>query len=225
MMQPIVLKTFLDICPLIAILRGLTPSNAAAVAECLLGAGFTVMEVPLNSPNPYESIATISKYCGELALVGAGTVTSCEQVEQVAEAGGKIIVSPNCNTEVIRHSKRLGLISAPGCCTPSEAFAAIEAGADAIKLFPAEMIPPAAIKAMRAMLPLPLLAVGGINAGNMGEYLRAGVDGFGIGSSLFRADKSLGDTRRSAETIVSALRAIQKQSIEQPTEQPTPGYQ
>lgn len=205
------LKPYLDHCPLVAILRGLAPDNAVAVADKLLFAGFSVIEVPLNSPDPYDSIAAISQHCGDRALIGAGTVTTCEQVAQVAEAGGKIIVSPNCNPEVIRFSKQCGLVSAPGCGTPSEAFAAIDAGADAIKLFPAEMIPPAAVKAMRAVLPsLPLLAVGGINADNMKEYLDAGVDGFGIGSSLFRPDKSLEEIGRSADSIISTLRNVQE---------------
>lgn len=204
------LKAYLDRCPLIAILRGLPPGSALAVAEQLLVAGFAVIEVPLNSPDPYDSIAAISQYCGDRALVGAGTVTTREQVERVAAAGGRIIVSPNCNPEVIHHSRQEGLISAPGCCTPSEAFAAIEAGADAIKLFPAEMIPPSVVRAMRAVLPsLPLLAVGGINADNMRAYLDAGVDGFGIGSSLFRADKSPHEIRSSADAIVRALRRVQ----------------
>lgn len=208
------LTDYLDTCPLVAILRGLVPDSAVPVATQLLDAGFTIVEVPLNSPDPYRSIAAIAEYAGDRALIGAGTVTSCEQVERVAEAGGKIIVSPNCNPEVIRHSKRLGLISAPGCCTPSEAFAAIEAGADAVKLFPAEIIPPAAVRAMRAVLPpVPLLAVGGIGAGNLGEYLKAGVDGFGIGSSLFRADKSLQEIRRSADEILGAFRAAANQAF------------
>ncbi|MFC6634174.1 2-dehydro-3-deoxy-6-phosphogalactonate aldolase [Microbulbifer taiwanensis] len=204
------LNDYLNACPLVAILRGVTPEAAVAVAGELIEAGFSIVEVPLNSPDACVSIAALCERFGDSALIGAGTVTDCAQVDRVVEAGGRLIVSPNCDPQVIRHSKALGAASAPGCSTPSEAFAAAQAGADAIKLFPAEMIPPAAIRALRTVLPpLPLLAVGGICAGNMRDYLQAGASGFGLGASLYRADKSSIEIRHSAEQLMAALRAAQ----------------
>jgi 2-dehydro-3-deoxyphosphogalactonate aldolase len=197
------LNTYLQQCPLIAILRGLAPQAAADVAAVLIDAGFAMVEVPLNSPDACQSIQAISARFGHRALIGAGTVTRIEQVEQVAQAGGKIIVSPNCDIRVIERSKKLGLISLPGCCTPSEIYTALDAGADAIKLFPATLIPPAAVAAMRAALPaVPLLAVGGIGSENFADYLRAGVAGFGLGSSLFRPQMSLAEIRENAEHFI-----------------------
>jgi 2-dehydro-3-deoxyphosphogalactonate aldolase len=196
---------YLKRCPLVAILRGIRPIEAAAVAEVLIEAGFAMVEVPLNSPEALDSIQMISERCGQYALIGAGTVTDCAQVEQVAERGGKIIVSPNCDIRVIERSKQLGLISLPGCCTPTEIFTALAAGADAIKLFPASMISPASVVALRAVLPnVPLLAVGGVTEENFGDYRRAGIDGFGTGSSLFRPGLTLAEIRLRAEALVRA---------------------
>ncbi len=200
------LEHYLDQTPLIAILRGVTPDEAVDVAKSLIDEGFTIIEVPLNSPQPLESIARIAEAFGDRALIGAGTVTTCEQVKAVQEGGGKLIFSPNCNVDVIRLSKQQELVSIPGCCTPSEAFAAIEAGADALKFFPADIVTPSAVKAMCAVLPpMPLLAVGGINNDNMKDYLSAGVTAFGIGSSLYKKGKTLSQIQDSAKGIISAL--------------------
>lgn len=200
------LQSFLERCPLVAILRGLTPAEAVPVTEALLECGFAIVEVPLNSPDALDSIGRLSNQFGRDALIGAGTVLTVHEVNQVAEAGGRLIVSPNCNSDVIAQSRKLDLISLPGCCTPSEVFTALEAGADAVKLFPATMVSPQTVKAMRAVLPpVPLLAVGGIDEKNFSEYLAAGADGFGTGSSLYQPGKSLAEIRQKAQAMVMAL--------------------
>jgi 2-dehydro-3-deoxyphosphogalactonate aldolase len=202
------LEHYLSKTPLIAILRGVSPDEAVEVAKILIDAGFTIIEVPLNSPQALESIARIAEAYGDQALIGAGTVTTQEQVKAVKEAGGQLIFSPNCNVEVIQLSKTLNMVSIPGCCTPTEAFAAIAAGADALKFFPADIVTPAAVKAMCAVLPpMPLLAVGGINNDNMGDYLKAGITAFGIGSSLYKPGKTVTQIQDSASGIISALNA------------------
>lgn len=200
------LKTFLERCPLVAILRGVTPSEAVPVAETLLECGFAIVEVPLNSPDALDSIERLSHEFGRDALIGAGTVLSADEVAQVSEAGGRLIVSPNSDAAVIAESKKQDLVSLPGCCTPSEAFTALQAGADAIKLFPATMISPQTVKAIRAILPpVPLLAVGGIDEQSFADYLAAGADGFGTGSSLYRPGKSPAEIRQKARAMVAAL--------------------
>lgn len=200
------LHHYLEGCPLVAILRGITPDEVIAVGEALIDCGFTIIEVPLNSPDALDSIRALSARFGRRALIGAGTVTSAVQVDAVADAGGRLIVSPNCDTDVIQRSKALHLVSLPGCCTPSEAFAALAAGADAIKLFPATMIPPAAVSALRTVLPsTPLLAVGGIDSADFATYLAAGADGFGTGGSLYRPGRSAAEVRARAEAMVRAL--------------------
>jgi len=193
-------------CPLVAILRGITPDEAADVGTALVDAGLTLIEVPLNSPDPLASISILDEQCGGRGLVGAGTVLSTDQVADVAEAGGRMIVSPNTDTDVIAETKRRGLISIPGMATPSEAFRALAAGADALKLFPAEGLPPAVLKAMRAVLPadVPVLPVGGIGAANMADYMAAGAAGFGLGSSLYKPGKALADIARDAAAVVAA---------------------
>ncbi len=202
---------YLNDCPLIAILRGITADESLPVAQTLLDAGFCIIEVPLNSPHPLESIEKISNEYGNRALIGAGTVTSDEEVEQVHRAGGKLILSPNCNSDVVTKTNQLGMVSMPGCCTASEAFTALASGADAIKFFPADTVTPAAVKAIRAVLPpIPLLAVGGIHNDNMLAYLEAGINGFGIGSSLYKAGKPLKEIQRSAEQIIGAFGAARK---------------
>ncbi len=199
-------------CPLVAILRGVAPEEVVAVADILFDAGFRIIEVPLNSPQPLESITRLSQSYGQNALIGAGTVTTVDEVNAVSDAGGQLIFSPNCNPEVIRATKKLNMVSMPGCCTPSEAFAAIEAGADALKFFPANIVTPSALQAMKAVLPtIPSLAVGGITNDNMAVYLQAGVNGFGIGSSLYKADKSLSEVRESAIEILAAFRHASEQ--------------
>jgi 2-dehydro-3-deoxyphosphogalactonate aldolase len=198
--------------PLVAILRGLEPERAVAVGEVLVEAGFDIIEVPLNSPDPLTSIAAIVETLGDRALIGAGTVLAEAQVDDLAAIGAQLVVSPNCNPAVIRRTAAHGMASMPGVVTPTEMFAALEAGATGLKIFPAEMVSPAIIKAVRAVLPpqVPVLAVGGINAGNMGEFLAAGASGFGIGGSLFKPGKPLGDIAADARALVAAFRAAQR---------------
>lgn len=198
-----------DRCPLIAILRGLKPEEALDVGAVLVEAGFTLIEVPLNSPKPLESIARLSKAFGEQAVIGAGTVMKPDEVRDIREAGGRLIVMPHSDPVVIRAAKAAGLWCGPGVATPTEAFAALAAGADGLKLFPAEALPPVVVKAWRAVLPkaVKLLPVGGIEAGNMAAYLSAGADGFGLGSALFKPGKSLGDLKRDAQAIINAFKS------------------
>ena len=192
--------------PLIAILRGLEPDRAVPVAEVLIETGFRVIEVPLNSPMPLDSIAQIASRYGGQALIGAGTVLSEEQVEAVAQAGGRIIVSPNLNPTVGAAAAQCGLIWCPGVMTPTEALAALDQGAQLLKIFPAEMIRPSAIRAMRAVLPPKTLvaAVGGIDQASMASYWRAGADAFGLGSSLFKPDYSISEIRQRARLLVDS---------------------
>ena len=205
------LQSALGELPLVAILRGITPEEAIETGEALVAAGFRLIEVPLNSPRPLESIALLAKALAGRALIGAGTVLSEAQAVEVASAGGELIVSPNMNPRVIARAKQLGLWSVPGILSPTEAFAALEAGADALKLFPAENASPAVVKAMKAVLPpeTPLLAVGGITPDNMGPWLAAGANGFGIGSSLYRPGQSTAQTAANAARFAAACRAAQ----------------
>jgi 2-dehydro-3-deoxyphosphogalactonate aldolase len=193
--------------PLIAILRGLQPQEAVDVTTALHDAGFRIVEVPLNSPSPLSSIERIVRRFEGRMLIGAGTVLDIGALADVAAAGGRLIVSPNFEGEVVRAAKQKGLISVPGVATPSEAFAALAAGADAVKLFPAEMITPAVLRSLRAVLPkeAKLIPVGGITPANIAAYLEAGADGFGIGSALFRPGKSIADIARAASAFVGAV--------------------
>ena len=195
--------------PLIAILRGLRPDEAADTAAALTGAGFTIIEVPLNSPDPLASIARMAAAVPD-AVIGAGTVLTPEQVGAVADSGGRIVIAPNFDPRVAAEARRLNLSYCPGIGTVSEAFAALEAGAAALKLFPAEMIPPAAVKAMRAVLPRQtrLLPVGGIDPATMAGYRRAGADGFGLGSALYRPGQDAETTGRRARGFMAAWRAV-----------------
>ena len=197
-------------CPLVAILRGLTPAEAIPVTDALVEAGFTLIEVPLNSPDPYDSIAAIAAHVGDKAIVGAGTVLTTEQVDRVKAAGGTLIVSPNTDVEVIAHSVAQGLISLPGYFTPSEAFAALKAGAHGLKLFPADGTTPAMLKAQRAVLPrdLPVLAVGGITPDTMAQWVAAGANGFGLGSNLYRVGKPAAEIAADAQRFVTAVKAV-----------------
>ncbi|MFS8037100.1 2-dehydro-3-deoxy-6-phosphogalactonate aldolase [Xanthobacter sp. AM11] len=195
-------------CPLVAILRGLTPQEAPAIGAALVEAGVFIIEVPLNSPEPLASIRLLADAFGAQALIGAGTVLSPADVEAVAQAGGRLIVMPHADVAVIGAAKARGLACTPGVATPTEAFAARAAGADALKLFPAEGIPPRIVKAWRAVLTdIPLLPVGGIDAGNMADYRAAGADGFGIGSALYRPGKTAGAVAADARALVAAARA------------------
>ncbi len=195
-------------CPLVAILRGLTPEEAPAVGDALVEAGITLIEVPLNSPRPLDSIRLLVDRLGDRALIGAGTVLTEAAVADVAAAGGQLIVSPNTDTAVIRASVAAGLISLPGYFTPREAFAALAAGATALKLFPAEGASPATLKAQRAVLPrdIAVLAVGGVSPENIPTWRAAGADGFGLGSNLYRAGKSAADVAADAARFVSAIK-------------------
>lgn len=192
--------------PLVAILRGIRPEEVEAAGDALVEAGFTLIEVPLNSPDPLVSIERLARRVGDRALVGAGTVLTPAQVAQVQDAGGKLIVSPNTDVGVIIESVARGLVSLPGYFTPSEAFAALAAGASGLKLFPAEAATPAVIKAQRAVLPkdVPLLVVGGIAPDNMGPWRSAGADGFGLGSALYTVGDTTQDISAKARSFAAA---------------------
>ena len=196
-------------CPLVAILRGIQPDEAVEVGTTLIAAGFTLIEVPLNSPEPLVSIAHLREACGGRAIIGAGTVLTEDEVAAVADAGGEIVISPNANKDVIVAAKRQGMVSLPGIATPTEGFTALDAGADALKLFPAEVLSPAVLKAMRAVLPadVPVFPVGGIGADNMAAYVAAGADGFGMGSSLYKPGKTATDVGRDGRKIIAAWKA------------------
>ena len=191
--------------PLIAILRGLTPAEAPAVGDAIVESGFRLLEVPLNSPQPLDSIALMRERFPD-AMVGAGTVLTAQQVRDVHAAGGVLVVSPNFNAEVVAETARLGMISLPGVATPSEAFAALAAGATGLKLFPAEAASPAVVKAWLAVLPkgTPLMPVGGISPSNMTEWRNAGATGFGIGSALYKPGKAANAVRDDAQQFVAA---------------------
>lgn len=191
---------------IIAILRGVLPRDAVAICEEIFAAGIDRIEVPLNSPEPFDSIERIAKSMGDRALIGAGTVLSVDDVDRVNSAGGRLIVSPDCNIEVITHSKALGLLSYPGVMTPTECFAALRVGADGLKFFPGDMIGPAALKAVRAVLPkdTPAYAVGGANPGNFKDWVAAGATGFGIGSAIFKPGDGATEVRAKADAIVAA---------------------
>ncbi len=197
-------------CPLVAILRGVRPDEVEAIGTALLDAGIRIIEVPLNSPEPYESITRLAGLAGSRALVGAGTVLDTAAVGRVAAAGGQLVVSPNTDPEVIAAAVAAGLVSMPGFFTPSEAFAAIRAGAHALKFFPAEAGSPAVLKAMRAVLPreMPLLAVGGVTPDGMAPWLAAGADGFGLGSALYHAGATPEAVGEAAERFVAAARPV-----------------
>ena len=194
-------------CPLVAILRGVQPHEIVAIADVLVEEGFALIEVPLNSPDPLASIAAIAGRYPAPVLVGAGTVLSVDQVAQVAATGARLIVSPNTDVAVIAASAAAGLISLPGYATPSEAFAALAAGATGLKLFPAEAANPAVLKAQRAVLPgdAPVLVVGGITPDKIASWMAAGANGFGLGSALYRPGDTVADVRKRARAFVTAV--------------------
>ncbi len=195
--------------PLVAILRGIRPDEIDAIGDALVEAGFTLIEVPLNSPDPFASIERLAKRHGTRAMIGAGTVLSVANVSRVGDAGGRIVISPNTDLDVIAASVAAGMASLPGYFTPSEAFAAIGAGATALKLFPAEAATPAVLKAQRAVLPraVPVLIVGGVAPDGLDRWLAAGADGFGLGSALYKAGMSAAEVGANARGFVAAWQA------------------
>jgi 2-dehydro-3-deoxyphosphogalactonate aldolase len=201
------LNRYLGECPLVAIIRGVTPGEAEAIGEAIQEAGIRIIEVPLNSPDPLKSIENLAAKLGDRMLVGGGTVLKPDQVADVKAAGGRLIVSPNTNLAVISATAAAGLVSCPGYFTPSEAFAALGAGATALKLFPAEGASPAVLKAQRAVLPkdVPVIVVGGAKPDNMQPWIEAGATGFGLGGGLFQPGRSAADTLDKARAYVAAL--------------------
>lgn len=201
-------RSHLAECPLVAIIRGVTPAEVEGVGAALLDAGFRIIEVPLNSPDPLASIERLARLAGERATIGAGTVLAAADVRRVAEVGGRIIVAPNSDAEVIAATVAAGLVSAPGYFTPSEAFAALKAGAQVLKLFPAEAASPAVVKAQLAVIPreTPLIVVGGIRPDNMQPYVEAGAEGFGLGSALYKPGMTASEVGANARAFVAALR-------------------
>jgi len=207
------LKTAMQHCGLIAILRGIRPDEVAAIGLALYQAGFRVIEVPLNSPQPFESIRLLRAALTTDCVVGAGTVLSTSQVAEVKKAGGEIIVMPHSDGEVIRAAKQATMACAPGVATLTEAFAALAAGADALKMFPAEQLGPVVLKAWRAVIPgnVALIPVGGITPENMAPFVAAGASGFGLGSALYKPGLSAMQVGRNADEFIAAWRATQKQ--------------
>lgn len=204
------LKQALAANGLIAILRGLRPDEAQAIGQVLYAEGFRIIEVPLNSPSPYDSIRILRDSLPADCVIGAGTVLTAEQVQQVKAAGGQLIVMPHCDAKVLRAAKAAGLYLSPGVVTPTEAFAALEEGADALKLFPAEALNPGVVKALLAVLPkgTALIPVGGISPDNMAPFVEAGVQGFGLGSGLFKPGMSAADVGARAKAYVAAWKRL-----------------
>ena len=200
------LEDALEACGIVAILRGVTPDEVVAVSETLYDAGIRVVEVPLNSPEPFASIEKLSKTFPDKMVVGAGTVLTVQDVNLLKAHGGQISVSPDCNEATISRAVELGMVPLPGVFTPTEAFAALRAGAKYLKLFPAEVASPATIKAWKAVLPkhAKIYAVGGVTPENMGDWLAAGASGFGIGSSIYKHGMSMAKISESAHSLVSA---------------------
>ena len=194
-------------CPLVAIIRGVKPDEVEAVGEAIYAAGIRIIEVPLNSPQPLDSIGRLARSLGDRALIGAGTVLDPADVARIRDVGGRLIVSPSTDTEVIAETARAGMVSSPGFFTPSEAFQALKAGATALKLFPAEAVTPAFVKAQRAVLPkdVPLLVVGGVKPDNMQAWLDAGATGFGLGSGLYKPGQTPDEVAAQARAYVQGL--------------------
>jgi len=211
-----ILRDWLTQCPLIAILRGIRPDEVEAIGDALFEGGFRIIEVPLNSPDPFSSIRLLSDRFGQRTLVGAGTVLRAEQVDEVAKAGGKLIVMPHANEHVVRATRKQGMIALPGFSTPTEAFNMLDAGADGLKLFPAEANPPAVLKSMRAVLPqtTAILPVGGITPLNMDPYWKAGANGFGLGSALYKTAVTPAEILTRAQEFMRAVKFFHSQQSE-----------
>jgi len=205
---------WLERWPLVAILRGIKPGEAIDIGAVLVETGFLIIEVPLNSPEPFASIIRLSKKFADKVLIGAGTVTDWEQVPKVADAGGRLIVMPHADERIVEAAKRRNLYVVPGFATATEGFRMVDAGADAIKLFPAEANPPKVLKALRAVLPksMPVLPVGGITPNNMKEYWEAGAGGFGLGSALYKPHDTAATVAQSAADFRFALHALPKKA-------------
>ena len=212
------LDDYLQPLPLVAVLRGITPEETPAIAAALDAEGFRILEVTLNSPRPFESIRMLAERYGDRCLVGAGTVIDPADVARVHDAGGALIVMPHADVAVVREAKRLGMVCLPGVATPTEAFAVLGAGADGLKLFPAEAMVPAALRAWRAVLPAGtrVFAVGGIRADNMTSWWAEGAVGFGTGSNLYKPGVDVAQVRAAAAAYAAAFRALPKR------EQPAP---
>lgn len=200
-------RELLTACPLVAILRGIRPDEAEAVGDALVAAGLRIIEVPLNSPDPFESITRLARRYDDKVLIGAGTVMRPVDVDRVAAAGGRLIVTPHADPALVRAAKTRGMVAMPGFFTPAEAFALLDAGADALKLFPAEGGSPAMLRAIRAVLPpgTMVLPVGGMDAGTMGAWRDAGAAGFGIGSAIFRPGDTAATVAAKAAALLTAL--------------------
>lgn len=196
-------------CPLIAILRGITPPEALEIGQTLFDAGIRIIEVPLNSPEPLKSIEQLASQFGGNALIGAGTVMTPDDVIEVRDAGGELIVMPHSDAEIIDEAKAEGLICLPGVATPTEGFSALTNGADGLKMFPGEAMPPKIVKAWRAVFPeaIKLMPVGGVSADNISDYLAAGASGFGIGTALYAPGRAASDVKARAEALVAACRS------------------
>ncbi len=197
---------------IIAILRGITPDDAKAIGEALIETGITTIEIPLNSPRPLESITLLAKAFGSVATIGAGTVLSVRDVREVANAGGRIIVSPSFDAEVVQETKSLNMASWPGVLSPTECFSALKAGADGLKIFPCSVLGPSGVKAIRAVLPpeTSVYAVGGAGPANFADWIAAGVNGFGIGTALYQPGHSVAQVRQAAVDIVRAYDAASR---------------
>ena len=195
-------------CPLVAIIRGVTPGEAEGIGEALVEGGIRIVEVPLNSPDPLDSIGRLAKRFGDDVLVGAGTVLDVEAVGRVRDVGGRLVVSPNTNPAVIRATVEAGMVSSPGFFTPSEAFTALDSGAHALKLFPAEGVSPQVVKAMRAVIPkeVRLLVVGGVTPDSVRPWLGAGADGFGLGGGLYKPGQTRQETLEKARAFAAAVK-------------------
>lgn len=209
-MSSVVFRAAFEALPLVAILRWVSPDEVEEIGDVLVEEGFRLLEVPLNSPDPFRSIERLARRFGSQALVGAGTVRTTAHLDQLCQVGGSFMVTPHGDTALIAAAKRLGLAALPGVATPTEGFAALDAGADALKIFPAEAVPPSILSAWRTVFPadLPLLPTGGIESEGIGRYVLAGAGGFGLGSGLYKPSFSAAEVRRRAKAYIQAWRTV-----------------